>query len=202
MRDPQTKLAVHPLVVERWPDFEALFGPRGACGGCWCMTPRLSSAAFARQKGAGNRDAMHALVVSGAEPGLLAYRRDEPVGWCAVGPRDAFVRFARSRVAKPLDERPAWAIACLYVAPAHRGAGVAGALVRAAVAHARTRGAELLEAWPNDPGARRLVDVFAWSGIATHFERAGFREVARRTPTRPYMRCELRSTPRGDRARS
>jgi ribosomal protein S18 acetylase RimI-like enzyme len=194
VQDTQMPLTVRSLVAERWPDFEALFGPRGACGGCWCMTPRLSSAAFARQKGAGNRRAMQALVASGAEPGLLAYHGAVPVGWCALGPREQFVRFARSRVAKPLDARPAWAIACLYVAPGHRGQGVAEALVRAAVAHARARGAALLEAWPNDPGERRLVDVFAWSGIAAHFERAGFREVARRTPTRPYMRCELRPT--------
>ncbi|HEB84575.1 MAG TPA: N-acetyltransferase, partial [Bacteroidetes bacterium] len=30
-------LEVYPLSPERWGDFEALFGERGACGGCWCM---------------------------------------------------------------------------------------------------------------------------------------------------------------------
>ena len=27
----------HPLTKDRWIDFEALFGARGAYGGCWCM---------------------------------------------------------------------------------------------------------------------------------------------------------------------
>ena len=30
-------LEFHPLTIERWGDFEKLFGPRGAYGGCWCM---------------------------------------------------------------------------------------------------------------------------------------------------------------------
>jgi len=28
-----SKLEFHPLTPERWRDFEALFGERGACGG-------------------------------------------------------------------------------------------------------------------------------------------------------------------------
>lgn len=155
------------------------------------MTPRLSSAEYAKRKGERNRRAMKALVDRGSMPGLLAYRGKEPVGWCALAPREEYARYERSRVARSIDGRPAWAIACLYVAAEHRGAGVGGALIRAAVLHARRRGAELIEAWPNNMKGKRLVDVFAWNGIASSFTTAGFREVARRTPSRPYMRREL-----------
>lgn len=185
-------LSIRPLTPERWDDFAALFGPRGACGGCWCMTPRLSSAQYAKQKGAGNERAMKALVERGPAPGLLAYRGRRAVGWCALGPRSEYVRYARSRVAKPLDARPAWAIVCLFIEPKERGRGVSAALVRAAVEHARKNGAELVEAFPVEPRkGQELVPVFAWTGIASTFTRAGFREVARRTPTRPYLRAEL-----------
>lgn len=186
-------IVVHPLTPKRWSDFVELFGPRGACGGCWCMTPRLPSAQYAKQKGAGNQRAMKALVERGPAPGLLAYRGKRAVGWCALAPREQYVRYARSRVAKPLDERPAWAIACLYIRPYERGKGVSSALVRAAIAHARKSGAELLEAFPVEPRkGQELVPVFAWTGIASTFTRAGFEEVARRSPTRPYLRYRVR----------
>jgi hypothetical protein len=109
-------LAVHPLTPDRWDDFERLFGPRGACGGCWCMTPRLSRAEYERPKGARNRRSMKALVDAGAEPGLLGYDAREPVAWLAIAPRAEYRGLARSRVLKPVDDRPAWTIACLFVA--------------------------------------------------------------------------------------
>lgn len=36
------KLLIGPLTAARWEEFETLFGLRGACGGCWGMTPRLT----------------------------------------------------------------------------------------------------------------------------------------------------------------
>src|SRR5262249_40062871 len=55
------KLEIHPATPARWPDLVALFGPRGACAGCWCMWPRLEAAAFRRGSGAGNRRALQRL---------------------------------------------------------------------------------------------------------------------------------------------
>ncbi len=38
-KDPTMEgLSFHPLPKERWADFKALFGARGAVGGYWCMT--------------------------------------------------------------------------------------------------------------------------------------------------------------------
>ncbi len=76
---PAAALDIRPLTLERWPDFDRLFGARGACGGCWRMWWRLSRPQFERGKGGGNRAAMHALLASGECPGLLAYAGDDAV---------------------------------------------------------------------------------------------------------------------------
>lgn len=71
-------LTFHPLIPERWGDFEALFGPKGACAGCWCMWWRLANKDFEACKGEGNRQAMKALVETGTVPGILAYLDGTP----------------------------------------------------------------------------------------------------------------------------
>src|SRR6266576_3443890 len=69
----ELKVEVHPLTPQRWPDFEKLFGKKGACAGCWCMWWRLPAATWRARKGEGNRQAMRTLAKAGARPGLLAY---------------------------------------------------------------------------------------------------------------------------------
>ena len=44
METTTTTFGIHPLTPDRWDDLEALFGPRGAYGGCWCMFWRVSRA--------------------------------------------------------------------------------------------------------------------------------------------------------------
>jgi GNAT superfamily N-acetyltransferase len=148
---------------------------------------RLSHAEFNRRKGAGNKRALARLVQTGAEPGVLAYARDRVAGWCAVAPRADYPRLARSRVARPIDSRPVWSITCFFVAPASRRSGVMTALIEAAVRHARAAGAQMVEAYPVDPDGP-YPDTFAYTGLTTAFRRAGFEEVARRSPSRPIMR--------------
>ena len=186
------RITIASVTAGRWHDLERLFGPRGACAGCWCMWPRLSSREFANGKGAGNRRALRRLVAAGERPGLIAYVSGEPAGWCALGPRRAYKRFERSRILQPVDERPAWSVPCMFVARPHRGRGLTVALLRAAATDARARGAEVIEGYPIEAGGKRLPDAFAWFGLAPAFRAAGFAEVARRSPTRPIMRRELR----------
>lgn len=109
-------LRFFPLTPARWRDVEALFGPRGACAGCWCMWWRLPRSAWRRGKGAGNKRAFKRLVAAGRVPGVLAYAGREPVGWCAVAPREAYPVLARSRILQPVDDRPVWSVTCLFVA--------------------------------------------------------------------------------------
>jgi GNAT superfamily N-acetyltransferase len=134
---------------------------------------------------------MKSLVDAGGVPGLIAYEDDRPVGWISLGPREDCEKLARSPVMKPVDDRPVWSIVCFFVDQKARGRGVSEALLRAAVDHARSRGATLLEGYPVDKPGRSQSD-FLWFGAKRIFDRAGFREVARRTPTRPVMRKRIR----------
>ena len=40
-------IVIRPATREHWSDLAALFGARGACGGCWCMFWRQTGADFA-----------------------------------------------------------------------------------------------------------------------------------------------------------
>jgi GNAT superfamily N-acetyltransferase len=185
-------LVVEPVTPERWSDLEQLFGPRGACAGCWCMYWCTSAARYREQKGEGNKRALHARVRVGDVPGLIGYVAGEPVAWCAVEPRERYPRLAGSRILKPVDARAVWSVSCLYVRADHRRRGLTTQMIEAAVRHARDHGATLIEGYPHDPGDERMGASFAWTGFATAFRAAGFEEVARRSPKRPIMRRELR----------
>jgi GNAT superfamily N-acetyltransferase len=152
---------------------------------------RQTNAEFARSRGDGNRRALQRVVRSGAPAGVLAYAGKEPVGWCAVAPREHFTRLARSRVLQPVDDRPAWSVPCFFVAARARRKGVTARLLESAVAHAAHRGARLVEGYPVEPRSGAMPDLFGYYGIASVFRGAGFREVARRSPTRPVMRLEV-----------
>jgi GNAT superfamily N-acetyltransferase len=182
-------LAFHPLTPERWPDLEALFGPRGACGGCWCMWWRVPRSAFGQGKGEGNKRTLRALVESGAAPGILAYDGERPIGWCAVEPREAYPALERSRILRRVDDAPVWSVTCFFVARGYRRRGVTVQLLEHAVAYVRERGAQIIEGYPVEPKAGATADVYAFTGTAAAFRRAGFVEVARRSETRPIMRC-------------
>ncbi len=185
------KIEIVPATPDRWPDLERLFGERGACGGCWCMVWRSTHADYERRKGSGNKRAFKKIVSSGEVPGLLAYSNKEPIGWCSVAPRSSFSFLERSRILKPVDDTAVWSVSCLFVRRGYRGCGVSVKLLKAAVDFARQHGAPAVEGYPNDPKAT-MADAFAWTGIASAFEKAGFQEVARRSSNRPIMRRKLR----------
>ena len=185
-------LEFHPLTPGRWKDFETLFGERGACGGCWCMWPRVKRSEFQKQKGVGNKSTMKEIVRAGPPPGLLAYADGHPVGWCALAPRETYSVLANSRIMRPVDDRPVWSVVCFFVAKPFRRRGVTAKLLDAAVQYARKQGARVLEGYPVEPKTRQqLPDVFVWTGLAAAFRRSGFREALRRSPTRPIMRRYL-----------
>jgi len=153
---------------------------------------RLSGKQWHAQKGEGNRKAMRKLAKAGTPPGLLAYVNGEAAGWCAVGPREEYVRLATSRVLKPVDDQPVWSITCFFVAKPFRRQGLTVALLEAATKFARKRGARILEGYPIEP-KKEQPDVFVYTGLASAYRKAGFKEVACRSPTRPIFHRNLRS---------
>lgn len=81
------KLIIHSLDKARWNDFVKLFGERGACGGCWCMTWRLKSSEYEKMKGGKNKKEIQKIVKNGEPVGVIGYINNEPVAWCAVAPQ-------------------------------------------------------------------------------------------------------------------
>lgn len=191
MNKPVIELTIAPLSCDRWDDFEQLFGTRGACGGCWCMYPRLSHQEFEAGKGEPNRRAMWKLVDSGRVPGLIGYADGQPIAWCSIEQRATLATLARSRILAPLDEVPVWSIVCLFVSRQWRRRGVSVQMIEGAVAYAASRGAVCVEAYPVEPKKTAVPPAFAWTGLAAAYLHAGFSEVARRSATRPIMRRSL-----------
>ena len=70
-----------------------------------------------------------------------------------------------------------WAIGCFRIRVGYRRRGVARALLAHVVEAAREAGAPGVEAYPIDPGGKRVDVGFAYVGIASMFDEAGFRRV-------------------------
>lgn len=191
MRSEKTSIPdweFHPLTPARWQDLENLFGERGACGGCWCMSWRLKRSEFTRQKGSKNKVALKKIVESGEVPGILAYLEGKPIAWCSVGPRERFPALERSRVLKRIDDRPVWSMVCLFIAKEFRHKGISVEMLKAVVDFAKKNGAKIVEGYPVEPKKGKWPDAFAWTGVASAFKKAGFKEVHRGSPSRPIMR--------------
>ena len=152
---------------------------------------RLARAEFKKRKGQPNKNAFKRIVRRSPPPGVLAYADGQPIGWCAVASRDQYPLLERSRTLARIDDKPVWAVTCLFVAKPFRRSGVSAQLLRAAAAHARLHGAAIVEGYPVEPRTASMPDAFAWVGLTSAFRKAGFREVARRSATRPIMRLEF-----------
>ena len=157
------------------------------------MLWRLTRKQYELQKGVGNKLAMKAIVDSGKIPGILAYQDTQAIGWCAIAPRSDYSALSRSQILQPVDERTCWSVSCLFIKKSFRKKGVSTELLKAASEFAKLQGAEVIEGYPVEPKADKdIPPAFAWTGIPTAFIRAGFKEVMRRSPTRPIMRNELK----------
>ncbi|MBI1386143.1 MAG: GNAT family N-acetyltransferase [Rhizobiales bacterium] len=182
---------IHPATSDRWPDFESLMGVKGGVGGCWCMLWRYTKRDYDAAGPQGRHAAMADVFAAERPPGLLAYVDGAPVGWCSLAPRAAFPRLATSRVLAPVDEAEVWSVTCFFIARSHRRKGLSVQLLNAASAFAARHGARILEGYPNDPQGADYPAAYSWIGLASAYRKAGFQEVARRSPTRPVMRRRL-----------
>ena len=181
------------LTHDTWSDLEELFGRPGGSivRGCWCMAYRKSRSGYVDDLGAGNKEQLRAMLDHDPPPGLIGYLDGDPVGWISLGPREDYLKLRRSPVMKPVDDVDVWSIVCTYVDKAHRGLGVQHKLLAAAIDYARDHGVRMLEAYPVDK-PERSHDDFMFFGSRSLYERAGFTEVVRRSPTRVVMRRRLR----------
>jgi GNAT superfamily N-acetyltransferase len=170
-------MEIVPATPEVLPLLEDLFARRagGDARSCSCLWWRVRARDFGTS--AANRERLRGLVQDGPPPGLVALESGRAIGWVGLGPRPVFERIERSRVIPRVVGPTPWVIVCFVVASDARGRGVAGALLAAAVAHARAAGAPAVEGYPIDPSGEpggRVRDTGAYVGTRSMFERAGF----------------------------
>lgn len=184
-----TALKLEPLTKNNWNKFVELFGAKGDCGNCWCMSFRLSKTDFDEGKvNDGNKNAIQQLVWDNQPTGLLAFYEDLPIAWCAFAPREDFIRLQKSRVHKPIDDKKVWSVPCTFIAKDFRRQGFSVALLKGLVKYAREKGIKIIEAYPTIPTQEKLPDAFAWIGLYKSFERAGFEIADRTSINRPMVR--------------
>ncbi len=151
---------------------------------------RLSRKDWTHSQYEPNKQAMKAIVESGEIPGIIAYQAQNPVGWVSVAPREKFFSLQRSDVLAPVDDQAVWSIVCFYIPRKMRKQGIMLPLIMAAMDHARSQGAGIVEAYPFDSD-KPLSTLSAFMGIKSVLEKAGFWEVIRRNPGHPIMRKTL-----------
>jgi GNAT superfamily N-acetyltransferase len=187
---------IRPLTPDLTDDFVALFGPQGACYGCWCSYFRLRPKLRQALDGDGKRDVMLARIRSGPPPGLIGYLGEEPVAWMQIGPRADVPEWNNpGRVSAPLPDGAAgdggvWAISCFFFRARHRGKGLSHPMLQGGIGFARDAGARLLEAAPMER-AKQAKSIGLFVGSASVFRKAGFAEVASHKQGRPLMRLVL-----------
>jgi GNAT superfamily N-acetyltransferase len=195
-------VVVRPANEASFEDLQAVFGLRGYTASCQCQRFKTGPAQWSSLSLPGRmlrlRQETHC-GDAGAErtSGLVAYLDGLPVGWCAVEPRSAYRRLPPARLA--LEERGedredpgVWALTCFAIRAGYRRRGLTRILARAAVEHAKSRGARALEGYPmiTLPGQE-----VTWGelhvGSRSVFADSGFTEVAHPTPRRVVMRIDF-----------
>ena len=182
----RSEYSFYPVTKKRWKDFERLFGDKGA--GCWCMYWRMRRKEYDNLRGAGTKRKMQNLIENGTVPGILVYENTQPVGWCSVASRDDFPVLENSRVLKRIDNKPVWSVVCFYINKNFRKKGLTIELLNAAKKYVKVKKGRIIEGYPVEPKSGKTADAFAWTGLASAFLKAGFKEVERRSETRPIMR--------------
>ena len=180
-----------PLTKTNWNDFVKLFGNNGACAGCWCMYWRARRKIYNQNKGAGNKKALKKIVDKKQTTGIIAYYKNEPIGWCSVAPREDFIVLDNSRILKRIDDKPVWSVVCFFIRKDFRGNGVSTELLKALKVFVKQHGGKIIEGYPIEPKKGKMPDAFAWVGLSKAFLKAGFKEIIRRSETRPIMRYSI-----------
>jgi GNAT superfamily N-acetyltransferase len=185
----------HPLTLARWDDFQTLFTEPGIQNGCWCMYWRLRRADCQHGYGEGNKQAFKTLLEGGNVPGILAYHQGQPVGWCAIAPREETAVLDRSPMLKRVDDLPVWSITCFFISKPYRRQRMTELLIHAALDYARQQGAQIVEAYPLRTEITKLLPYERYMGIQSTFERLGFKITLQRSDRRPVMRYYFADPP-------
>jgi len=153
------------------------------------MTWRLASKEYEKSKGDQNRELLYQLVKNNEPLGIIAFDGSEPVGWCSISPREKLPRLESSRLFKRIDDAPVWGITCMFIKKEYRKRGLSPVLIKEASAYAFSKGAHVIEAYPVISSANKFMpDVFAYYGLVSAFEKAGFKKIKQASEARLIMR--------------
>ena len=176
MEHPPAAPVIVPATPDRWDDVRAVLDGSGEKG-CWCQAWRGRDA-VAKAKNESRPETLRRQMASGPPPpGYLAYLDGVAVGWVGIGVRTETPRLVNSRTIPAIDDLPVWSIGCFRIRPGYRRRGIATALLSGVIEAARAAGAPGVEAYPIDPSGRRVDAGFAFVGLASMFDAAGFRRV-------------------------
>jgi GNAT superfamily N-acetyltransferase len=145
-----------------------------------------------KRKDGRTKKEMKKMVKNSLQPGIIAYADDKPIGWIAIQPREKYPRLSNSKILKPVDDKAVWSIVCFFVHKDYRKMGISVELIKNACVFAASKGGMIVEAYPTDTKNNNSVPVFIYTGTASAFKKAGFKEVLRRSETRPIMRLNLK----------
>ena len=184
------ELSAAPATAAHWPDVvRVLGGPRSKPTSCWCQR-------FCVHDKRNNRAALlEEIETADVAVGLLAYVDGEPAGWSRVVPRKTLPGIEGNRAVQRLvaKDEAGWWVTCCVVLREHRGHGVGVVLLAAAVEHARSHGASVLDGHPVDISRLKAQPSPSalFTGTSPSFHKAGFNEIGRTYPSRPVMRHSL-----------
>jgi GNAT superfamily N-acetyltransferase len=167
-------LSCLPLSAGTWMHLVELFGANGACGGCWCMTSRLSGAQYQQHKGEGNKQLLKKLVDAKEPLGVIGFINEKPVAWCSVSPKEKLLQMRNSRLMKYTPSDGTWCIVCLFIKKDFRRKGLSAQMIAGACKYAQVNGAGIVEAYPVVSRSQNMPDVFAWNGLWPAYKKAGF----------------------------
>jgi hypothetical protein len=152
---------------------------------------RMSRKEFLANKGTKNREIMKTLVKKREFIGIIAYRNRTPIGWCAVAPREKFVRLENSRVLKRIDNKSVWSIPCFFIAKEERRKGLSLIIIKGVIDFCKKKKIKILEAYPIKPYSSNIPAPFAYTGILSTFLKADFKIAEQRSEARPIVRLIL-----------
>ena len=194
------QLRIVPANEASWDDLQAIL--TGSAKRCQCERERLGDHDWypmeQSERASLFRAETHCDDPRSTETiGVVAYLDGEPVGWCAVDVRSRFGRVRGSQVPwkgrrEDKDDETVWAIPCIYVRTGFRGRGYTAQLVRGAVEHARSRGADAVEGYPMLTAGTEITWAEEFRvGPVSAFAKNGFTEVSHPTKRRVVMRLDL-----------